>query len=205
RTFQRVEVNDLRADCWAESGPLETAHPGRIPPTLAFTEARVNRHREQPESRAYLFALNLLAVYALGWMPEKPLYPLGPWEATAKRARKAQEILVFDLFKGRIDAVAKRVYWLKVRADGKIRWEPRDGGVARLARDEQGVGALMDQGAHLIIFPLAGSVALLMQSHGSGYSGRPIYLTEPAPPVNALRLVLLARHAKVNALESGEA
>ena len=63
----------------------------------------------------------------------------------------------------------------------------------------------MDQEAHLIIFPLAGSVALLMQSHGSGYSGRPIYLTEPAPPVDALRLVLLARRAKVNALESGEA
>src|SRR5439155_639253 len=133
--------------------------------------------------------------------------------------------LVFDLFKGRIDAVAKRVYWLKVQADGKIRWEPRwsvtdvgeedvqqqayilamklisgeaiedmaqnvaraetwdrrtdpasdplefrltrwlqegykliqrNGGAAIMAPEKLDVGALMDQGAHLIIFPLAG-------------------------------------------------
>ena len=114
RSFYRFWVNELLDDDLVERFPLETAYPDRIPPTLAFTEALVNRHREQPESRAYLFALNLLAVYALGWMPEKPLYPLGPWEATAKRARKAQEILVFDLFKGRIDAIAKSVYWLSL-------------------------------------------------------------------------------------------
>lgn len=267
--FYRFWVYELLDEELVQGFPLEAAYPDRIPPTLSFTEAAVQRHRHEPKSNAYLFALNLMAVYALGWVPEKPLYPLGPWEATAERARKAREILVFDLFKERIDRVAKNVYWLPVEGHGKTpRWSVRDVGekdvqqqayilamkliggetieemaknVARaetwdrrhdpaldplefrltqwlqeahklmpcngpaaiVATDEQDVGTLISQ-EHLVVFPLAGSVALLMQPQGSGYSARTVYLTERVPPVDALRLVLIARRVKSDALESGE-
>lgn len=256
--FYRFWVEELLDDDLVERFPLQAAYPDRIPPTLAFTEAFVNRHRGQPNSRAYLFALNLLAVYALGWTPERPLHPLGPWEAKSKRAARALEVLVFDILKKRIDKVARRAYvryptrdveesdvceqayivaaklisgetldemakhvatvdtWnrrndpaadplefrLIQRLQETYKRTVRRDPTARVTGSESELRTLMNGAEQLIIVPMGGGLALMLRRTDSGYATFVVHQGEAMPPLDALRLVLMARRFKVDALES---
>lgn len=258
--FYGFWVYELLDEELVQGFPLEAAYPDRIPPTLSFTEAAVQLHRQEPKSRAYLFALNLLAAYALGWVPERPLYPMGPWEAGREQASKAREVLVTDIFKWKISKVALMVYeqWPPrdvglddVQQEANViamrlisgqtleemarnvakadTWERRDdptldplefrltqilqeaykrahntGPATHNASSERELRSLVMKGEQFILVPLAGTFALFMRRSESGYSGQMVRLGEPTPPVDALRLVLLARRDMVDALESGE-
>ena len=258
--FYRFWVYELLDEELVRGFPLEAAYPDRIPPTLPFTEAAVQRHRHEPKSRAYLFALNLLVTYALGWLPERPLYPLGPWEAGSEGASRAREVLVTDIFKKKISKVAWKAFkqWSPrdvrmedVRQEANLiarrlisgetldemarnvakadTWERRNDPAldplefrltqglqeaykralntrpaTHTADSERELRSLVKEGEQFILVPLAGTFALFMRRNETGYSGQMVCLNEPTPPVDALRLVLLARRDTVDALESGE-
>lgn len=72
-----------------------------------------------------------------------------------------------------------------------------------IAGSERELRSLVKEGEQFILVPLAGTFALFMRRNESGYSGQMVCLNEPTPPVDALRLVLLARRDTVDALESG--
>ncbi len=81
---------------------------------------------------------------------------------------------------------------------------PNTGPATHNASSERELRSLVKEGEQFILVPLAGTFALLMRRIESGYSGQMVRLDEPTPPVDALRLVLLARRDMVDALESGE-
>lgn len=96
--------------------------PHRCPPSLAFTVAALEEHRPQMASEAYLFCLNLLVVFALGWQPHRPLHPTLPWRSKelessrlkggvgGTNADMAREYLVDNVLARKIAQVARNAY-----------------------------------------------------------------------------------------------
>ncbi len=110
--------------------PDESRFPDKLPPSLAFVVAAAEEHRREPKSRAYLFCLNLLALYAVGWRPDLPTRPMLPGVGTialpdkngrheSPWARKAQDYLVDKCFAKKIGKTAYQAFTR--HAKGRVR------------------------------------------------------------------------------------
>jgi len=79
--FLRFWAEELLTMGLMRDHPWPSLMPHRCPPSRAFTVAALEEHRTQMVSEAYLFCLNLLVVFALGWQPHRPLDPTLPWRS----------------------------------------------------------------------------------------------------------------------------
>ena len=97
--------------------PDWSRYPDKLPPTLKFVIAAAEEHKREPKSRAYLFCLNLLAIYAIGWRPDLPKRPMLPGAGAmalpdksgrheSPWAREAQDYLLEKCFARKIDKTA---------------------------------------------------------------------------------------------------
>jgi len=120
--FLRFWVEELLTERLIWDHPWPSLMPHRFPPPLDFAIAAVEEHRWQMASEAYLFSLNLLVVFALGWQPSRPLDPTLPWlskDLASGRleggkgkadADRACEYLVDVVLARKIDQVARTAY-----------------------------------------------------------------------------------------------
>jgi hypothetical protein len=120
--FLRFWVEELLTERLIWDHPWPSLMPHRSPPPLDFAIAALEEHRSQIASEAYLFSLNLLVVFALGWQPSRPLDPTLPWRSeylASSRleggkgkadADRACEYLVDVVLARKIDQVARTAY-----------------------------------------------------------------------------------------------
>ena len=101
--------------------PDESRYPDKLPPSLKFVMAAAEEHEPEPRSRAYLFCLNMLAIYAIGWRPDlatRPMLPgVGAMALPDKSDRhespwaiEAQDYLLDKCFARKIDKTAYRAF-----------------------------------------------------------------------------------------------
>ena len=119
--FLRFWVEELLTERLIWDHPWPSLMPHRFPPPLDFAIAAVEEHRSPIASEAYLFSLNLLVVFALGWQPSRPLDPTLPWSKDLASGRleggkgktdadRACEYLVDVVLARKIDQVARTAY-----------------------------------------------------------------------------------------------
>lgn len=71
-------ANELLTEELLRDFPDASRYPDKLPPTLKFVIAAAEEHGPEPKSRAYLFCLNMLAIYAIGWRPDLATRPMLP-------------------------------------------------------------------------------------------------------------------------------
>jgi hypothetical protein len=120
--FLRFWTEELLTVGLMRDHPWPSLMPHRCPPSLAFTVAALEEHRPQMASEAYLFCLNLLVVFALGWQPHRPLDPTLPWRSKelessrlkggkgGANADMAREYLVDNVLARKIAQVARNAH-----------------------------------------------------------------------------------------------
>ena len=120
--FLRFWAEELLTVRLMRDHPWPSLMPHRCPPSLAFTVAALEEHRSQMASGAYLFCLNLLVVFALGWQPHRPLDPTLPWRSKELESSRlkggvggtdadmAREYLVDNVLARKIAQVARNAY-----------------------------------------------------------------------------------------------
>jgi len=120
--FLRFWAEELVTVGLMRDHPWPSLMPHRCPPSLGFAAAALEEHRTQMGSEAYLFCLNLLVVFALGWQPHQPLEPTLPWRSKELESSRlnggegrtnadmAREYLVDNVLARKIAQVARNAH-----------------------------------------------------------------------------------------------